>query len=71
VRDSALTYAGLLGFLGLQSNGLKNLRKTNSSQLEKISSVVSPQLKDEMANYFAPQIKTVSNFLGRRLDHWI
>ena len=71
VNDGTSVYAGLLRFLGLQVDSLEQLEKTNSSQLENIESIASPGLLDEMTDYFLPQIRLVSEFIGRDLGHWI
>ena len=71
VNDGTSAYADLLQFLGLPVDSMEQLEKTNSSQLEKIESIVSPELLDEMIDFFLPQIRLVSEFIGRDLGHWI
>lgn len=71
VGDDTSVYADLLQFLGLRVDSLEQLEKTNSSQLKNIESVVSPELLNEMTDYFLPQIRAVSEFISRDLGHWI
>jgi SAM-dependent methyltransferase len=71
IKDSRAVCADVLQFLDLNTSRATPIPKGNSAGWTSLNNHVSDCLRNELIDYFRPQIQLLSSCLGRNLDHWL